>query len=629
MNRIEAEGKVFDLSTLSGEIKLHEADLGADRANDGDTISFIANQLGTGKYGNWHTDSDGSLFYTPNAYLDFESSPSMGDDLQNIKVQDTSGGEITLSGKVNLIGPITLPETMTIREDVRGEETLSGQIATINGYQLEWAGDLDYGQFEVDEATGTWSYRVTQGSIDFLNSGGTRTETITVEYKRPDDLSTLSIDEKSSISQTIKITIDGQADVSAKVDGSSFSSRTDNLTITNDLGYTTGMPEFFGGKGHDIFIGRTNAQQCFRGREGDDIFYGGSLYDLVYGEAGDDLLYGFGGKDTLNGGDGNDLLDGGDGIDTLYGGDDDDTLNGGIGTDTLYGGDGDDLLDGGTGNDFLDGGAGADTLDGGEGNDTASYAGSTMGVKVYLSGHTSLYGDAQGDTLTNIETLIGSSHSDKIYGTSDADVLRGMAGDDLLEGYAGADTLDGGDGNDTATYWASNEAGVTVDLSEEQDSDGYITASYGDAQGDRLKGIENLTGSAFFGDKLTGNAGDNFLDGEAGDDELHGRAGNDTLKGGRGNDTLEGGLGDDIFVLGGIGDGRDIVRDFSTTIGNSDKIRVDTASGNEDNIIDLKSATNIDWKTQNGDTIISRGSQEVMVLEDFTETLTIDMFDII
>ena len=81
--------------------------------------------------------------------------------------------------------------------------------------------------------------------------------------------------------------------------------------------------------------------------------------------------------------------------------------------------------------------------------------------------------------------------------------------------------------------------------------------SGGDAAGDTLAGIENVTGSAY-GDSLTGDAGANVLSGGAGDDTLAGGAGDDTLFTGSGNDLVS-------LALHG---GHDTVQDFD--IGDSD-----------------------------------------------------------
>ena len=120
---------------------------------------------------------------------------------------------------------------------------------------------------------------------------------------------------------------------------------------------------------------------------------------------------------------------------------------------------------------------------------------------------------------TVIETAIGGGGNDTIIGNSSNNTLNGGGGADTLIGGIGADTLIGGAGTDTANY-ASSSAGVTVNL---------LTGlgSGGDAQGDTLSGIENITGSAF-ADVLTGDNGANTLVGGAGADVLVGGLGTDT-----------------------------------------------------------------------------------------------------
>src|SRR5450755_1409305 len=124
-----------------------------------------------------------------------------------------------------------------------------------------------------------------------------------------------------------------------------------------------------------------------------------------------------------------------------------------------------------------------------------------------------------------------------VQNTGDAgNYLSGGAGNDFLVGADGNDTLVGGSGTDTADYSASASA-VTVNLATNVNTGG-------DAAGDSLSGIENITGSAY-NDTLTGDANDNVLSGGAGNDTLDGGAGNDTLIGGAGADTLTGGSGTD------------------------------------------------------------------------------------
>ena len=121
-------------------------------------------------------------------------------------------------------------------------------------------------------------------------------------------------------------------------------------------------------------------------------------------------------------------------------------------------------------------------------------------------------------------------------------------------------------GIDTADYTDSN-AGVLVRLWNG-------TGVGGDAEGDIISGIENLTGSAF-GDSLVGSnnvmntldggAGNDFLYGLSGDDTLIGGAGADILDGGLGIDTMTGGAGQDFFVFAD-GFGSDTITDFANDL---------------------------------------------------------------
>ena len=102
---------------------------------------------------------------------------------------------------------------------------------------------------------------------------------------------------------------------------------------------------------------------------------------------------------------------------------------------------------GNSGNNTLAGLGGADALDGDAGTDTATYAASVAGVNVSLATGLGSGGDAEGDTLVNIENLTGSGQND------------------TLEGNGGNNVLAGGSGNDTVSY-AHAAAAVTVNLAQ-------------------------------------------------------------------------------------------------------------------------------------------------------------------
>jgi serralysin len=196
-----------------------------------------------------------------------------------------------------------------------------------------------------------------------------------------------------------------------------------------------------------------------------------------------------------------------------------------------------------------------------------------------------------------ITTITGTSKNNTLTGTAGINIIDGLAGNDTLAGLGGGDKLTGGAGIDTATY-AGSANGVNVSLTTNL---GYG----GDAEGDTLSGIENLTGSKY-NDTLQGNGANNVLIGGLGIDTVSyaneragvtvslaitkaqktSGAGNDTLtgfenltgsalndkltgnslsnvlRGGAGNDTLAGGAGADTFVFSSLANGSDIITDF-------------------------------------------------------------------
>ena len=143
-------------------------------------------------------------------------------------------------------------------------------------------------------------------------------------------------------------------------------------------------------------------------------------------------------------------LIGSQGNDNITGDGNDNSIQGGDGSDTLKGGGGNDTLFGDAGDDTLYGGAGADSLVGGTGNNTASYEDSNLitGLKASLTNTANNTGDAQGDSYSGIQNLIGSAYNDTLEGDTNDNRLDGGVGDDSLSGLEGKDTLIGGAGND-------------------------------------------------------------------------------------------------------------------------------------------------------------------------------------
>ena len=386
----------------------------------------------------------------------------------------------------------------------------------------------------------------------------------------------------------------------------------------------------FGWRGDDIISGRDGGDHL-RGESGADLVMGDAGNDMVFGDSGNDALHGNSGTDMVWGGKGEDILYGGMGDDTLEGGMGGDEIDGGglgvnnLGTEVRLAGDDTDVdiaaytlspeavtidlsnvdmsdgtiidatkgpyakgghadddsfisIEGVTGSahdDMLTGDGGSNWMRGGDGADMI------MGAAAGSDDmHDFLFG-GMGD-----DTILGGNGADRIWGNEGNDSIQGQGGDDTMSGGPGADKLYGGSivdpdtgehqdaGIDTASYQYSPEA-VKIDLSAQSISTGQSepTAEGGDAEGDILMGIENLTGSDHAdlligaddeSNVLMGGKGDDWdnpfttrvkeggLFGMSGDDTLSGGAGMDWLDGGAGVDDLWGGTGNDL-IMGGAG----------------------------------------------------------------------------
>ena len=349
-------------------------------------------------------------------------------------------------------------------------------------------------------------------------------------------------------------------------------------------------------------------------------------------------------NDHLTGNHHDNQLAGGAGDDTLRGGASDAgdrTATGPALAEALRG----DVLVGGPGADMLDGGEDMNEKDDmvpGETEGTmvrasidwAVYKHAMEGVTVDLSTNRGTGGEAMGDTLSNIELVWGSEKDDTFIAGPGGDIIEGDGGSDTVSYEASslgvtvslADTAhhttvaNTGTGavDDPATP-DTDEASPIVFPTDDNpvavtgpaslltgvprldamgnpfvDANGDGIADPGDniededdnpnangAAGDRLRSIENLTGSnqkdmltgdgnpnvlkgmggddvlsggdedetgGDVGDKLYGGDGDDTLTGGGGEDMLSGDAGDDTLAGGADNDTINGGAGDDILT---------------------------------------------------------------------------------
>ena len=365
---------------------------------------------------------------------------------------------------------------------------------------------------------------------------------------------------------------------------------------------------------HDRLEGNAGANRLDGGLGSDTITYensaAGVTVNLVSkvaqvsaGDANGDVLLNI---EHVVGSSFDDSLTGDSLANMLTGGPGSDSLNGGSGADTLLGGSGDDVYTVDSTADLVmeNAGEGADTV-----RTSLNYALPANVENLTLLGTGNINGT--GNEQDNL--LVGSGGKNILSGLDGNDTLAGGDGDDMLTGGAGQDRLDGGNGVDTASYAASSErveislltgtpgggeaegdtlvsienvtgsafddlfegngtanrfdGGAGIDtVTYERSSAGVsvdLTStkpqlSTGDASGDSLVSIENVVGSAF-DDTLTGNASANVLAGGDGADTLNGAGGADTMLGGRGNDIYFVDHAGDV-VTEQPGEGADTVR---------------------------------------------------------------------
>jgi Ca2+-binding RTX toxin-like protein len=379
----------------------------------------------------------------------------------------------------------------------------------------------------------TQEWKVEDGGSDTLSfASGIKIEDVAVKVRGNDLLIVLRDSSNPSASfweLSDRLRIENWADSKNRIEKFELEDAAGNR-ITIDV--SSMIAGYTGGETDEVVTG-DEATNWLAGSGGNDVMLGLQGNDVVIGGAGDDVIAGGSGADWILGGDGKDSADYADSVQAVTV-----NLTTGLGSggdaqgdkissiENVIGSRSNDSITGDAADNIVYGGDGNDKIDGAGGNDTACYSDSIFGVTVDLANNVNNKGGyAEGDELTSIENLIGSSFDDK---------LSGHVGDNQLEGGLGKDTLVGGAGSDTAIYEHSS-AGVTVALGKDGGGD-PITGQAADAEGDILTEIENILGSAF-ADTLTGDANANKLEGSKGDDVLQGAAGADTLDGGEGIDT--------------------------------------------------------------------------------------------
>jgi hypothetical protein len=113
--------------------------------------------------------------------------------------------------------------------------------------------------------------------------------------------------------------------------------------------------------------------------------------------------------------------------------------NGSAASQYISGGSYPDTLKSKSGWDVVEGRGEADNLVGGPGSDLASYGHAPVGVRASLASPATNTGDADGDTYSEIEGLIGSQFADRLIGDAAANRINGGLGRDVVTGGPGGD----------------------------------------------------------------------------------------------------------------------------------------------------------------------------------------------
>ena len=261
-----------------------------------------------------------------------------------------------------------------------------------------------------------------------------------------------------------------------------------DLGVVDDQGYSHGTGgtaegdrliniENLTASKYDDHLAGNDADNIISGLSGNDVIGAGLGDNTLDGGEGDDLLISdMTGSNTLNGQDGNDTVSYANAAVGI-------NISLATGTASALGDNpqfaafsdrisevenviGSDFIDTIMGNDadnVLNGGKGGDLFIGNGGQDTVTYATSDAGVYVDLGANPSFPifgfgpvtylgegfgGDAEGDSFTSIEALIGSEFDDTLIGGRDANTLTGGNGHDTLNGNSASNTLTGGEGVD-------------------------------------------------------------------------------------------------------------------------------------------------------------------------------------
>ncbi|WP_123487450.1 beta strand repeat-containing protein [Pseudomonas brassicacearum] len=297
-----------------------------------------------------------------------------------------------------------------------------------------------------------------------------------------------------------------------------------DLYVINGPAYQT-VIETAGGGDDEI---RTNLASMSMGAEVERLTYTGTGNFTGNGNASNNIISAGVGNDLLSGGAGADLFIGGAGTDTVsY----DDATTGvtvnlktsvhtGIAAGDTF--DGIEVIRGSKYSDIFVASANVDKFEGGavtaDNIDVVDYSLSSGAVNLALASGagTGTGGDAEGDSFSGIEKVIGSAYDD-VFNSS----------------TTGSFNLQGGAGNDLYIVNNTATAVITEAVGGGDDEVRTNIASMG-----LYNNVERLTYTGTGNFTGRGNATDNIITGGAGNDTLLGGGGADSFIGGSGTDTV-------------------------------------------------------------------------------------------
>ena len=341
------------------------------------------------------------------------------------------------------------------------------------------------------------------------------------------------------------------------------------------------------GTAYDDMITGNAEDNKISGWFGDDTIHGGGGADEIDGGEGDDIVFGSADGGTLSGGGwlnaaGKDTLsylmvghaveadllenDGDDDIaravllefngqtfvdpnystfENLVGSRFDDTLGGDWQANRISGGAGADVIDGSRGDDVLVGGQGADHLTGGDGRDLADYSASSAGVMAFLTGAFGIGGDAHGDTLVEVEDLLGTRFVDSLVGNDGDNRLD----PGLSSSFDGADTVIGGGGTDTLVLnYAARDTGRG--MTGGYDAGSATKGTFVRTETDDVTTLDRVNFDGIERLEVVGTTRADLIYAGAGNDIVDTGDGNDAIYTGTGFDRIDAGAGNDRVAIG-------------------------------------------------------------------------------